>query len=70
MQPAVLLNPEGGSTEWRVGGVMSVSADPLGAIISQWLVKTLEAMSQGRTSEEEEEQKQWGGWGPDGEYPR
>lgn len=42
---------------------MSVSADPLGAIISQWLVKTLEAMSQGRTSEEEEEQKQWGGGG-------
>lgn len=40
---------------------MSVSADPRGAIISQWLVKTLEAMSQGRTSKEEEEQKQCGG---------
>lgn len=35
---------------------MSVSTDPGGAIISQWLVKTLEATSQGHTSVEEEEQ--------------
>lgn len=48
---------------------MSVSADPRGAIISQWLVKMLEAMSQGRTSKEEEEQKQGGGGGLMGNIP-
>lgn len=37
---------------------MSVSSDPRGAIISQWLVTTQEAVSQGNASEEEEEQRE------------
>lgn len=40
---------------------MSVSTDPRGAIIPQWLVKTRKPVSQGHTSEEEAEQKQWEG---------
>lgn len=36
--------------------VVSVSTDPRGAIISQWLVKAQEPESQGHTSEEETEQ--------------